>query len=344
MRNPRSTPAAAYNTDRSYMQPTSIFCFFAEDIPWLPQEVADWLYNATHYAIPLLQTLLGTHKAFDSKGCYVDSSNTPASGGQLAAWRGTELGSRRDRALIAYDTNANFQAFVTPCCDFSKVWGVAAPVLESFDLSCRVMVPGKHYRICPKNPLTFDEWLEFCREASIGLTESMSSRSEDVVAAAKSKMKTGKQPAAPIGPHYLDIFVKVVSPKSSIDVTQEASGAKHPVPVQPCLLFPIVEGFFGPLRIPLPQTSAVLDLRFGSRWRTKAAARSVPSKSNLKSGSPTYTDSGFGKYCILMPDDCRRAVHPAVPMTGCPDYLGCFRGASVDAQETDVIWRWLSPP
>ena len=81
---------------------------------------ADCLYNATHYAIPLLQTLLGTHNAFDSKECYVDSSNTPASGGQLAAWHGTELGSRRDRALIAYDRNVNFQAFVTPCFDFAK--------------------------------------------------------------------------------------------------------------------------------------------------------------------------------------------------------------------------------
>ena len=101
MQIPRScTPAAVYNTERSYMQPTSQCS--AADIPWLPQEAAAWLYNATHYAIPLLQTLLWTQKAFDSKGCYVDvPSNTPASGGQLAAWHGTELGSRRDRALIA---------------------------------------------------------------------------------------------------------------------------------------------------------------------------------------------------------------------------------------------------
>jgi hypothetical protein len=67
MRIPRScTLAAVYNTEHSYMQLTSP-CSTA-DIPWLPQEAADWLYNATHYAIPLPQTLLGTHKAFDSKG------------------------------------------------------------------------------------------------------------------------------------------------------------------------------------------------------------------------------------------------------------------------------------
>ena len=88
------------------------------------------------------------------------------------------------------------------------------------------MVPGKHYRVCPKIPLTFDKWIEFCREAS------MSSRREDVVAAAKSKMEMGEQPAAPIGPHDIDISVKVVSPNSSIDVA--ASGAKRPVCVEPC--------------------------------------------------------------------------------------------------------------
>ena len=168
MQIPRSyccTPAAVHNTERSYIQPTSQCS--AAGIPWLPQEAADWLYNATHYASPLLQTLVGTHKAFDSKGCYVDSSNTPASGGQLAEWHGTELDSRRDRALIAYDTNVNFQVVVTPCFYFAKAWGVAAPVLESLDLSCRVRVPGKHYRICPKIPLAFDKWTEFCSEARL---------------------------------------------------------------------------------------------------------------------------------------------------------------------------------
>ncbi len=73
MRQPTDTPAAGYDSEWSYMLPSCRGS--TEDIPWLPQEAADWLYNATHYTIPLLQTLLGTHKAFNAEGCYVDYKN-----------------------------------------------------------------------------------------------------------------------------------------------------------------------------------------------------------------------------------------------------------------------------
>ena len=61
----------------------------------------------------------------------------------------------------------------------------------------------------------------------------------------------------------------VVTPKSSVQshrVNVAASGAKRLLTLE--ALFPIVEGFFGPLRIPLPRTPAVLDSRFKSKWRT----------------------------------------------------------------------------
>ena len=103
------------------MQPRSKGPESAADIPWLPQEAADWLYSATHYVLPLLQTRLGKDRSFTAEGKYLDERGQPASGGQLAAWHGTELGSRRDRALIAYDSNVNSVAFVTPCYDFAKV-------------------------------------------------------------------------------------------------------------------------------------------------------------------------------------------------------------------------------
>ena len=62
----------------------------------------------------MLQTLLGTHKSFNIKGVYGDAQGEPASGGQLAAFWGTEIGSRRDRALIAYEYDIDFEAFLTP--------------------------------------------------------------------------------------------------------------------------------------------------------------------------------------------------------------------------------------
>ena len=149
-------------------------------------------------------------------------------------------------------------------------------------------------------------------------------------------MKTGEQPTAPIGPHYINIGVKVVSPNSSVDVA--AGGARRPETVKPHYLLPILEGFFGPLRIPLPRTSAALDVHSVKQWRTKS---SVGSAAVQRKGCPKHWESGFGSYCRILPADCRRAFHPAVQMKGCPKYLGCFRGASLDSSESDVIWRWL---
>ena len=59
-----------------------------------------------------VQTFLGAHKAFNAEGYYVGSNHTTASDRQLAAWRGTELVSRRERALIAYDANVTYIALV----------------------------------------------------------------------------------------------------------------------------------------------------------------------------------------------------------------------------------------
>ena len=148
----------------AYMQPAGATDDdSATGVQWLPQEAADWLYQATHYVIPLLQTLLGTNSAFDANGEYRDASGTPASGGQLAAFWGTEIGSRRDRALIAYDADVDFEAFLTPCCDFDTIWSAATAFLESRDLMCKTTIKGKYYRISPRRPLTSNHWKELCR-------------------------------------------------------------------------------------------------------------------------------------------------------------------------------------
>ena len=57
----------------------------------------------------------------------------------------------------------------------------------------------------------------------------------------------GRQHAAPIGPHFIDIGVKVVRPETSIEITPGAASGAPRIIVQPDKLFPIVEGFFGPL-------------------------------------------------------------------------------------------------
>ena len=151
---------------------------------------------------------------------------------------------------------------------------------------------------------------------------------------AKVKQERGELPPQPIGPHFIDIGVTVVVPNTPVVIIAEsaaaASGApKNGIVVEPKQLFPIVEGFFGPLRVPLPRTSAVLDAYYGREWRTNYAVKVFGQK------------SGVGKYVTLLDPHFRRAIHPAVPLKGCPTYLGCFRGAGCDASETDVVWRWL---
>ena len=123
VQTPSDTPVAAYiqkeDAATAYMQPVAASKHL-QDLQWLPQEAADWLYQATHYSIPLLQTLLGTHKSFNLRGQYLDAEGKPASGGQLAAFWGAEIGSRWQRAMIPYDCDADFVVFVTPCCNFRK--------------------------------------------------------------------------------------------------------------------------------------------------------------------------------------------------------------------------------
>ena len=54
--------------------------------------------------------------------------------------------------------------------------------------------------------------------------------------------------------------VKKVVPTKPVWITEgAASGASKPIIVLPDQIFPLVEGFFGPLRVPLPRTGAVLD-------------------------------------------------------------------------------------
>ena len=112
-------------------------------------------------------------------------------------------------------------------------------------------------------------------------------------------------------------------------VVLETSASGASITLQPHQLFPIVEGFFGPLRVPLPATSAALDAEYTMAWRNTYAIKTIAIK------------SGAGKFIGTLDAHCKRAIHPAVPLKGCPTYLGSFSGAPCDASPSDVAWRWL---
>ena len=128
-------------------------------VQWMPQPVADWLYQASHYAIPLIQAALGTKKAFDKRGQYLDAAGCPASGGQIVAFWGTEMASRRERGLFAHDNDMDWQIFITPDFDFHQAWLEIKKILDPLGLLCTGPV-GCYYRISPMQPLTFNAWDE----------------------------------------------------------------------------------------------------------------------------------------------------------------------------------------
>ena len=291
-------------------------------IQYLPQECANWLYQASHYAVPLIQSLLGTGKAFDKRGRYLDAADgRPASGGQVVACWGTEMAARTERALFAYDVDMDWWVFVTPDVVFEDVWKLVKRCLEPLGFVCHGPNSHDYYRICPATPLTYNTWRELCHEArGAGINR------QQILEDAREKKAQNKVPSKPHGLCFLDF--NVVTIEHDKEVAIPTSGSKfHMVP--PHALFPVIEGFFGPLRIPLPATPAVLDAEYETRWRTTRAVKTFGEK------------SGVSKYTITLEAHFLRSIHPSVPLLGDPSYLGCYSGAGMDPASSDTPWRWL---
>ena len=143
---------------------------------------------------------------------------------------------------------------------------------------------------------------------------------------AKEKKAQSKVPSKPHGVSFLDF--NVVKIEHDKEVAIPSSGSKfHNVP--PHALFSVVEGFFGPLRIPLPATPAVLDAEYDTMWRTTRAVKTFGEK------------TGFSKYTMTLEAHFLRSIHPSVPLRGDPSYLRCYSGAGLDPASSDTPWRWL---
>jgi hypothetical protein len=291
-------------------------------VQWMPQPVADWLYQASHYAIPLIQAALGTKKAFDKRGQYLDAAGCPASGGQIVAFWGTEMASRRERGLFAHDNDMDWQIFITPDFDFHQAWLEIKKILDPLGLVCTRPV-ACYYRISPMQPLTFNAWDE--HQKQVRLNTPGLNRAQIKHTAGKSKA-SGQQPVAPTGKNYLDFGVAQVSPGEDVEILSDAG---QTIVLNPQRLFPVVEGYFGPLRVPLPASPAVLDAQYGDDWRRMRVVQIIHQK---------RCDS---KFIGLLEASQPRVIWPAVPMKGCPSYLGCFSGAGIHQHHSDVEWRWL---
>ena len=93
----------------------------------------------------------------------------------------------------------------------------------------------------------------------------------------------------------------------------------------PCAdVFPLVEGIFGPLRIPLPRTPHILDAEYGSLWRQTWIVKKITK------AKPVLFEA---------PSDARRCAWPSVHLHSCEELQGGLHGAGTEASEHDIEWR-----
>ena len=76
------------------------------EVLFMPPHIANWLYQAFADVLRAFQSVLGGSGggsgggAFDANGAYLTEAGQPACGGEIVAWWGTELGSRRQQAIV----------------------------------------------------------------------------------------------------------------------------------------------------------------------------------------------------------------------------------------------------
>jgi len=294
---------------------------FAAGIPFTPQPVANWLYQSMVLALEFFQGALGRRGRFHPNGDFLtDDTKQPASGGQIACFWGTELGSRRDRGLIAWDFDIDLAVFVTPGYDFARLWEKAKSVFEPLGYRLIEHSKGYKFRICPSEPLALNQWEETCEDAR---KESPKLSRPKRVAIA-SKKKVSWPPTAPHDCNCLDIEVYTVSRNAALRIFKGT--VTHSV--NPMDVFPIVEGIFGPLRVPLPRTPKILDLEYGSQWRRVYSVKKI-----LKGGRSVMED---------ISDDLgvRRLIWPSVALSDAEEFEDGYAGAGLDASPKDVPWRY----
>jgi hypothetical protein len=271
----------------------------------------NWIYQALGVTIETLQLLLGSNR-FNAEGELVDDSQTPAKlGGQVVVFWGTEIGARRTHSLIGWDHDATVAVFLTPQTNFDAVWQKFISHVQS--LSAFTFEPGFTYRLCPSAPLACRERYHETRIEDQGTSRSV------------YQVASSANPKKPNGSNCINVEVYYVAPGQRVAIR----GIKT-FELRTSDLFPIVEGIFGPFRVPLPATPFALNCEYGSQWRRDFIVKNV-TRGNKISYKKLPADT-----LVL------KSVWPNVPMEGCLHLLGGWYGAGVKESNKDVPWRFLA--
>jgi hypothetical protein len=295
-----------------------------EGMQFTPQSVANFLYQVLPVCVHTLQNLLGTTARFNSDGRFLEaSSGAPASGGQVCAWWGTELACRSEQAMTAWDYDVHLCVFQTPDVEFTSVCKRMALMLEPLGLRLiehrqKLDHPGFKFRIAPKSPLAWHEGEERYQEAFL-LHPTCSGASLKKLAS-ESKAE-GRPVANPCGMNCVEVEVYDVHPCKNVFI--KGTKSFH---LSCKKLFPLKQGIFGPLRIPVPSTPAALDLEYGKLWRDRRVVKTV------------LPNGGFKMIHLRRGTSARRCVWPSMPIEGCPSLRGSYFGVGMDASDEDIVW------
>ena len=281
---------------------------------FMPQNIANWLYQALADTIVVFQAALDGGGAFNASGKYLTKPGGPGSGGELVGFGGTELGSRRDQAMIAWDYDVDFAVFVTPDIDVDSLWRRVSRVLLPLGLRS-IQHKTFKFRFAPIDPVAWFPWRELYHETR---EENMDMPRPKLLKQTASLWRQGKRARHPHGCNCIDVEIYKVRPDHDVAIRE----TNHVV--EPASLFPIIEGAFGPLRIPLPRTPVCLDKEYGLHWREKYMAK-VP--------------MGKGVRKVKLTQHYRRTIWPDVPLERCKHLMGAYKVASTNRSKDDVIWR-----
>ena len=111
-----STPLGAYKDDGALARITHISR--NHEMQYTPQTVVNWIYQAIVDVMARIQSCFPPGGRFSASGEYFDKNGARTAGGEVVLFWGSELGSRREQSLIAWDYDADLAVFVTHDVDF----------------------------------------------------------------------------------------------------------------------------------------------------------------------------------------------------------------------------------
>ena len=284
----------------------------------MPPHIANWLYQAFADVLRAFQFVLGGGgggAAFDANGAYLTEAGEPACGGEIVAWWGTELGSRREQAIIAWDYDVDAAVFLSPGVDIDSLWRQVRDILEPLGL-CGSQHKDSKFRFSPSHPVAWHPWRELYQETH---EKNMGLGRPGLMRMVGSLWRQGVRAKHPHGANCIDIEFYTVYPSKPTRIKE----ATKPFLAPARDLFPTVVGALGPLRVPLPRTPSALDHECGSQWRRKHVAKVI---------------KGSGAKLVDLSDGYRRCIWPTVPLQRCSDLLWAHKAASVNRAADDVPW------